>query len=123
MKFIDTISIEKAIKNGELGENLAKRAQSFKNFSVKELKNLVLPYRLFAFEDGSGYYTILLEKNKLVILCKSFGRAGHAYNFSISNITGRKILYFDYQSGSRVAPTAHGQYNLGSGKSLVSDNN
>lgn len=114
--------IEKAIKDGELGENLAKRAQKTENLYLTELKDTGIDYRVFSFSDFKAGYTIMIDKNQLVILCKGFG-GGIARNFKISNRTGHKVLYFEYEVGSGVSRRMKGQYNLGSRRSLVSDEN
>ncbi len=118
----DISSFEKAIKDGFLGENLAKRAQKAKHLQTKEVKVPGMDYRIFTFSDSTAGYTAMIEKDKLVLLCKGVG-GGFAENFKISNKSGHKILYFEYTVGSGVDRKKRGEYNLGSGKSLVSDNN
>ena len=121
-KHFDVTELEKAIKNGELGENLAKRVQNFKQFKINIIRDSGIDYRLFTFNDQKSGYTILIDKDKLVLLCK--GRSGgHANNFVISNKSGHKVLYFEYSTGLGSTQKIRGEYNLGSGKSLVSDNN
>lgn len=114
-------TIEKAIKDGELGENLAKRARKTDNLYLTELKDTG-DYRVFSFYDFKAGYTAMIDKDQLVLLCKAFG-GGVARNFQVSNRTGHKVLYFEYDSGSGVGRRHKGQYNLGSRKSLVSDDN
>ncbi len=118
----DIASIEKAIKNGEIGENLAKRAQKTGELYIREIKAPGIDYRLYTFDDYTGGYTIIVDKNKLVLLCKGFG-GGYAKNLKISNKSGHKMLYFDFEIGSGITQKRHGKYNLGSGRSLVTDNN
>ena len=118
----DIASIEKAIKDGFLGENLAKRAQKTGNLNVQELENTGIDYRLFYFSDYTAGYTVMIEKDKLILLCKCWG-SGPAEKFKISNKTGHKVLSFEYQIRSGISQRKQGKYNLGSGKSLVSDNN
>ncbi len=114
--------IEKAIKNGELGENLAKRAQKTENLYLTELKNTGIDYRVFSFSDFKAGYTAIIDKDQLVLLCKGFG-GGIARNFKISNKTGHKVLYFEYDVGSGVNRRMKGQYDLGSCRTIVSDEN
>lgn len=118
----DIASIEKEIKNGILGENLAKRAQKAGDLQLKELTDSGIDYRVFTFSDFTAGYTVMIDKNKLILLCKGQG-GGFAKNFKISNKSGHKILYFDYEVGRGITRKLKGQYNLGSGKSLVTDNN
>lgn len=118
----DLATIEKAIKNGELGENLAKRAQKTENLNLKELKKTGIEYRIFTFFDTTAGYTAMIDKDRLVILCKGQG-GGIAENFKISNKTGHKILSFEYKIGTGIPRRIKAQYNLGTRKSLVSDNN
>lgn len=117
----DLATIEKAIKNGHLGENLAKRAQKTENLYLTELKDTG-EYRVFSFSDYKSGYTAMIDKDKLVLLCKAFG-GGVARNFKVSNRTGHKVLYFEYDSGSGVSKRQRGHYNLGCQKSLVNDDN
>lgn len=118
----DLKSIEKAIKDGFLGENLAKRAQKTGDLQLVELANTGVDFRIFTFNDFKAGYTAMIEKDKLILLCKGIG-GGIAQNFKISNKSGHKVLYFDYSVGSGFSRKFKGEYNLGSGKSLVSDNN
>lgn len=115
-------TIEKAIKDGELGENLAKRAQNTENIYVTEIKNPGVDYRFFTFSDYKAGYTIMIDKGQLVILCKAFG-GGIARNFKIDNKSGHKVLHFEYDSGSGITRRQKAKYNLGSRRSLVSDEN
>ena len=117
----DLKTIEKAIKDGDLGENLAKRAQKAGDLHLTEL-NDTGEYRVFSFSDFTAGYTAMIDRDRLVLLCKAFG-GGVARNFKVSNRTGHKILYFEYDSGSGVSRRQKGQYSLGSRKSLVNDDN
>lgn len=115
----DLATIEKAIKDGELGENLAKRAQKTENLHLTELDNADTGYRFFSFSDFKASYTAMIDKDKLVLLCKD----GIAKNFKTTNKTGHKVLHFDYTSGSGITKRHKAQYNLGSRKSIISDDN
>mgnify|MGYP000876572420 CR=1 FL=1 len=117
----DLAAIEKAIKSGYLGENLAKRAQKAESLYLTELKDTG-EYRVFSFSDFKAGYTAMIDKDTLVLLCKAVG-GGTARNFKVSNRTGHKILYFEYDEGSGINRRKKAQYSLGTKKSLVTDEN
>ena len=103
-----------AIKDGALGEELAERATKTGELWLREQQNTGLAYRTFCFYDYQAGHTVLLERDRLVLLCSGWG-GGCAENYRLERIGRYTLLRYDFQVGSGIARTIHGQYILGTG--------
>ncbi|NLB54621.1 MAG: hypothetical protein GX811_02430 [Lentisphaerae bacterium] len=113
---LDNIStLEKAIKSGMLGDDFAIRARKTGNIYAQEIKNPGIPYKVFTFSDYQAGYTVLVEKNNLILLCAGFG-GGTARDFVIRKENGREVLYYHFDVGSGVRHQLSGRYVLGSNR-------
>jgi hypothetical protein len=107
-------SIEAAIKAGTLGADFAERARKTDNLYVMELKDTGIPYPVFTFSDYQAGYSVLVEGDRLVLLCAGFG-GGYAGNFAIREEGERQVLTYQFSVGSGMSYTRSGQYVLGTG--------
>lgn len=108
-------SIEQAIKNGELGDEFAERAEISVNLNVQEIEISTIQFQVFTFSDYRAGYTLIVENDKLVLLCSGYG-GGYAGDFQISEIDGKRILTYKFNVGSGVIRELSGSYVLGSGQ-------
>lgn len=107
-------SVEAAIKDGALGSEFAERARRTDNLYVLELKDTGIPYPVFTFSDFQAGYSVLVENDRLVLLCAGFG-GGYAENFAIRKEGDRQVLTYQFNVGSGMSYTRSGQYVLGTG--------
>lgn len=107
-------SIEAAIKAGALGEDFAQRARKTGNLYVLELKDTGIPFPVFTFSDYQAGYSVLVESDRLVLLCAGFG-GGYAEDFAIRQQGEKQVLTYTFNVGSGMSYTLSGQYVLGSG--------
>jgi len=107
-------SIEVAIRAGVLGSDFAERARKTDNLYVMELKDTGIPFPVFTFSDYQAGYSILVEDDRLVLLCAGFG-GGYAGNFAIREEGERQVLTYQFSVGSGMSYTRSGQYVLGTG--------
>jgi hypothetical protein len=107
-------SVETAIKDGALGSDFAERARKTGNLYVLELKDTGIPYPVFTFSDYQAGYSVLVENDRLVLLCSGFG-GGYAENFAIRKEGDRQVLTYQFTVGSGMSYTRSGQYVLGTG--------
>lgn len=110
-----TASIEQAIKNGELGDDFAERAEISEDLNIQEIEISTIPFQIFTFSDYQAGYTLIVENDKLVLLCSGFG-GGYAGDFQISDIDGKRTLTYRFSVGSGVIRELSGSYVLGSGQ-------
>ena len=108
-------SIEQAIKRGGLGDDFAERAEISDNLNVQEIEISTIPFQIFTFSDYQAGYTLIVENNKLVLLCSGYG-GGYAGDFRISEIDGKRTLTYKFNVGSGVIRELSGSYVLGSGQ-------
>ncbi|MCD4846751.1 MAG: hypothetical protein K8R76_01010 [Candidatus Aegiribacteria sp.] len=113
-------SIEQAIKNGELGDDFAERAEISDNLNVQEIEISTIPFQVFTFSDYQAGYTLIVENDKLVLLCSGYG-GGYAGGFQISEVDGRRTLTYKFNVGSGVTRELSGSYVLGSGQAEWQD--
>jgi hypothetical protein len=109
-----TASIEAAIKDGALGEDFAERARKTGNLYVAELKDTGIPFPVFTFSDYQAGYSVLVEDDRLVLLCAGFG-GGYAEDFAIREEGEKQVLTYTFSVGSGLSNTLSGQYILGTG--------
>ena len=115
-------SVEKAIRSGELGFEIAVKANKEKNLHVRELSNTGIPYKVFTFSiDGNGY-SVLVEGGNLIMLCSGIG-GGEANEFVVTRLKKMTILTYHFTSGSGILYEHSGQYVIGSGKAQWDDLN
>lgn len=114
------VSIEQAIKNGELGDDFAERAGISDNLNVQEIEISTIPFQIFTFSDYQAGYTLIVENNKLVLLCSGYG-GGYAGDFQISEIDGKRTLTCKFNVGSGVTRELSGSYVPGSGQAEWQD--
>lgn len=108
-------SIEQAIKNGELGDDFAERAEISDNLNVAETEISGMPFQVFTFSDYQAGYTLIIENDKPVLLCSGFG-GGYARDFQINEIDEKRTLTYKFNVGSGVISELSGSYVLGSGQ-------
>lgn len=108
-------SIEQAIKYGELGDDFAERAEISDNLNVQEIDISTIPFQVFTFSDYQAGYTLIVENDKLVLLCSGYG-GGYAGGFQINEIDGKRTLTYKFNVGSGVTRELSGSYVLGSGQ-------
>ena len=114
------VSIEQAIKNGELGDDFAERAEISDNLNVQEIDISTIPLQVFTFSDYQAGYTLIVENDKLVLLCSGYG-GGYAGDFQISEIDGKRTLTYRFNVGSGVIRELSGSYVLGTGQAEWQD--
>jgi hypothetical protein len=107
-------SIEAAIKAGALGADFAQRARKTGNLYVMELKDTGIPFPVFTFSDYQAGYSILVEGDRLVLLCAGFG-GGYAGDFAVREEGERQVLTYQFSVGSGLSYSRSGQYILGTG--------
>ncbi len=112
--------IEQAIKNGELGDDFAERAEISDNLNVQEIDISTIPFQVFTFSDYQAGYTLIVENDKLVLLCSGYG-GGYATDFQINEIDGKRTLTYKFNVGSGIARELSGTYHLGSGQAECQD--
>ena len=108
-------SIDHAIRTGELGDDFVERAEKSNYLTVEEIENSTLPFQFFTFSDYQAGYTLIVENDKLILLCSGFG-GGYARDFQINEIDGKRTLTYKFNVGSGVIRELSGSYVLGSGK-------
>ena len=108
-------SIDQAIRNGELGDDFAERAEISDNLNVQEIEISTIPFQVFTFSDYQAGYTLIVENDKLVLLCSGYG-GGYARGFQISEVDGKRTLTYKFNVGSGVTRELSGSYVLGSGQ-------
>lgn len=113
-------SIEQAIKNGELGDDFAERAEISDNLNVQEIEISTIQFQVFSFSDFQAGYTLIVDNDKLVLLCSGYG-GGYASDFQISEIDGKRTLIYKFNVGSGVTRELSGSYVLGSGQAEWQD--
>lgn len=113
-------SIEQAIKNGELGDDFAERAEISDNLNAQEIETSTIPFQVFSFSDYQAGYTLIVENDKLVLLCSGYG-GGYGRDFLISEIDGKRTLTYKFNVGSGVIRELSGSYVLGSGQAEWQD--
>jgi hypothetical protein len=116
--FDDVQSIETAIKKGAIGKVMAERANKQGHLNLKEIKNAGIPFRIYYFDDYQAGNTVMVEGNKLILLCSGFG-GGYAHNFQIKEENNKKILTYAFSTGSGISRPFLGRYILGSGQAPV----
>jgi hypothetical protein len=110
----DLGSIAKAIKDGELGPEFAEQAKKDDHFQIKKIQDPGVPFEFYVVGDYRREYTVMVEKEHLVLLCSGFG-GGHAHNFTLTSESGKPSLNFQYESGSGITIVFDCQYVLNSG--------
>lgn len=108
-------SVDHAIRTGELGDDFAERAEQSNNLNVEEIENSTLPFQFFTFSDYQAGYTLIVENDRLILLCSGFG-GGYARDFQINEIDGKRTLTYKFNVGSGVIRELSGSYVLGSGQ-------
>jgi hypothetical protein len=106
--------IVSAIKGGTLGQELAERAVKTGELWLSEQQDTDLPYRTFCFYDYGAGYTVMLEGERLVLLCTGWG-GGCAESYRLERIGRYTLLRYEFLVGSGISRTIHGQYILGTG--------
>ncbi len=103
--------VKEALKNGALKKYLPKDQKS-DNLKIKEVKNSNIPYQVFNFSSYIFIGSLLIYKNKLIIL--DMNVAGmDAKNFLITNIDGKKTLFYSFGFGSGLELYRFKKYILG----------
>lgn len=108
-------SIDHAIRTGELGDDFTERAEKSNNLNVEEIENSTLPFQFFTFSDYQAGYTLIVENDRLILLCSGFG-GGYARDFQINEIDGKRTLTYKFNVGSGVIRELSGSYVLVSGQ-------
>lgn len=103
-----------AIKSGALGQELGEIATKTGELWLREQTGTGLDYRTFCYYDYQAGHTVMLEGDRLVLLCTGWG-GGCAENYRLERLGRYTLLTYDFQVGSGIARTIHGQYILGTG--------
>lgn len=106
--------VAQAIQGGALGEELAARAVKTGELWLREQEDTGIPYRTFCYSDYRAGYTVLLEGDRLVLLCSGLG-GGCAGAYRLRRIWRLGLLTYEFQVGSGISRTKHGRYVLGTG--------
>jgi hypothetical protein len=114
-RYDSTEDIERAIRDGELGEELAQRGTRVDDLYVREIANTDIPYKVFSFSDYKAGYSVLVYEGRLVLLCAGFG-GGYARDMKLHSQDGKQVLTYKCDVGSGASHELSGQYVLGSDK-------
>jgi len=113
---LDSVAaVEAAIKGGALGAEAAERATKTGNLYLTELLDTGIPYSLYTYSDYQAGYTVMVEGDRLVLLCAGFG-GGYARDLAIHREWEGLVLTYHFHVGSGVSYTMAGRYVLGSGQ-------
>jgi len=101
------------IRKGDLGKELAERANKTDNLWMQEVEQNVIDNQIFC---GGNGINLLVEDGKLILLCPRGWGAGPLFDLTVISNGKERVLKYSWTIGSGIQRTIQGQYLLGSGK-------
>ena len=111
-------AVETAIRSGLLGPDIAKEATQEGDLHLSEIESPGIPFKMYHFGTNSVGRTVMIENNRLILLCAAFG-GGIAHNFAIRKDGEKEILSYNFDTGSGRLIIEKGEYILGSGSAAT----
>ena len=102
------------IIDGEIGVELAERAKKSENLWVQEIDQKIIPMQIFYYSDDGSGISVLVENEKLILLCAGWG-SGPVSDLTVISRGGKKVLRYTYTTGSGIQQPCESEYVLGSG--------